>query len=84
MDRNCQKCEIEEETQQHLLDCRALSDSSLVVGSPSRYQDLFRFRAEPSTIGNICQEIVELARSRKLTKMKSNGKENVALTLISS
>ena len=51
-DRNCRKCEATEETQQHLLDCPALSDSSLVLGSPS-YDDLFG--ADPSTIGKILQ-----------------------------
>ena len=51
-DRNCRKCEATEETQQHLLDCPALSDSSLVLDSPS-YDDLFG--AKPSTIGKILQ-----------------------------
>ena len=55
--RNCQKCKIGEENQQHLLDCRALSDSSLVV----RYQDLIR--AEPSTIGNILKFKFKLLQS---------------------
>ena len=54
VERKCQKCkqkcEIEKETQQHILDCPALRDSSLVVGRPN-YQDLFG--AEPSIIRNI-------------------------------
>ena len=52
LDKKCRKCETTEETQQHLLDCPALSDSSLVLGSPS-YDDLFG--ADPSTIGKILQ-----------------------------
>ena len=51
-DRKCCKCEATEETQQHLLDCTALGDNSLVLGSP-RYDDLFR--ADTSTIGKILQ-----------------------------
>ena len=52
LDKKCRKCETTEETQQHLLDCPALSDSSLVLGSTS-YDDLFG--ADPSTIGKIFQ-----------------------------
>ena len=50
--RKCRKCEATEETQQHLLDCTALGDNSLVLGS-RRYDDLFG--ADPSTIGKILQ-----------------------------
>ena len=59
-ERECRKCEIEEETQQHLLDCPALRDSSLAVGRPN-YQDLFG--AEPSTIGNISKLEFNLLQS---------------------
>ena len=51
-DINCRKCEATEETQQRLLDCPALGDNSLVLGSP-KYDDLFG--ADPSTIGRILQ-----------------------------
>ena len=46
----CRKCGLEEETQQLLLNCPALADSSLVDGIP-RYDDLFG--AKPSTIGRL-------------------------------
>ena len=36
LDRKCRKCEATDETQQHLLDCPALSDSSLVLGTLER------------------------------------------------
>ena len=52
LDRKCRKCEATEETQEHLLDCPALMDSSLVLGRP-RYDDLFG--AEPSITGKILQ-----------------------------
>ena len=56
-DRKCRKCEATDETQQHLLDCPALSDSSLVRGTPS-YDDLFG--AKPSIIGKILQSKFKL------------------------
>jgi len=57
LDRKCRKCEATDETQQHLLDCPALSDSSLVRGTPS-YDDLFG--AKPSIIGKILQSKFKL------------------------
>ena len=60
VERKCRKCEIEEETQQHLLECPALRDNSLVVGRPN-YQDLFG--AEPSIIGNILKFKFKLLQS---------------------
>ena len=50
-------CEAREETQEHLLDCPALMDSSLVQGRP-RYDDLFG--AEPSITGKILQSKFKL------------------------
>ena len=49
-DTRCRKCGQEDETQQHLVKCLALSDFSLVDGTPS-YDDLFG--AKPRTIGLI-------------------------------
>ena len=57
LDRKCRKCEATEETQEHLLDCPALMDSSLVQGRP-RYDDLFG--AEPSITGKILQSKFKL------------------------
>ena len=47
------KCEMEEETQLHLLDCQALNDDSLIVAAPT-YQDL------PAAMGNILQHKFKL------------------------
>ena len=63
-DRRCRKCEATEETQQHLLDCTALGDNSLVLGSP-RYDDLFG--ADPSTIGKILQYKFKLLVQQTIT-----------------
>ena len=56
-DRKCRKCEATEEAQQHLLDCPALRDSSLVLGRPT-YDDLFG--ANPTRIGKILQSKFKL------------------------
>ena len=62
--RKCRKCEATEETQQHLLDCTALGDNSLVLGSP-RYDDLFR--ADTSTIGKNLQYKFKLLVQQTIT-----------------
>merc|ERR1712024_41377 len=59
-DRKCRKCEATEETQQRLLDCTALGDSSLVLGTPS-YDDLFG--AKPAIIGKILQSKLKLLQT---------------------
>ena len=46
-DLKCRKCEMEEETRLHLLNCQALNDDSLVVGTLS-YQDLFGRSRQPA------------------------------------
>ena len=60
LDEKCRKCEKSDETQEHLLECSALSDSSLTLGTPS-YNDLFG--ADPSTIGNILKLKFNLLKS---------------------
>ena len=60
LDKKCRKCEQSEETQEHLLDCPALGDSSLVLGSPS-YSDLFG--ADPSNIGHILKYKFKLLKT---------------------
>ena len=56
-DLKCRKCEREEESQLHLLECEALNDDSLVVSTPS-YQDLFGM--EPAETGKILQHKFKL------------------------
>ena len=60
LDKKCRKCEQSEETQEHLLECPALCDSSLALCSPS-YIDLFG--DDPSNIGHILKYKFKLLKT---------------------
>ena len=49
----CRKCQMEEETQEHLLKCVKLSDNGLVADCPE-YDDLYG--AKPTSIGKILKK----------------------------
>ena len=56
----CRKCQIEEETQEHLLECVELSDYGLVAECPE-YDDLFG--AKPTSIGKILMEKFQILKT---------------------
>ena len=58
--KKCRKCQMEDETQEHLLECVKLSDNGLVVDCPA-YDDLFG--EKPTTIGKILKEKFEILKT---------------------